>query len=521
MSTLIKRPTMPIRQPILNKTRNHCWLSSILQLFANNIPTLSLIIDDLTFFLRDANNFNLSTNKDIFDKLRVFNSFFHRNVQQLLHTTKTYEISLKDLSAIHNALFNTRMVEDQDVYDVIIAWFTWMDIVSTIVKSTVRNDLNIVRTQFIFQNNVINYDATRTVVNRTRAESNLLSVSINKTNSCNSLQELINQQSDLMAIDDKESPYRFNSQEILMNPNTNYVFIRVNRAFVTRLGVESINTPLFIERTIDFTNSDKSPATFVLQGIICHPAWHYYYISCNMDGTPYYIYDDSTARPVSASDIYEIRTLASILFYVRNNSPSLPLGPRLSPPALDDIKKQDTSLLSFCRKEHVKGIRDPTKIPIYTPLKSSGPIVTGAHAISKSVLLFTHSSMDSMKEDAFSPSLFYFYLGSSVKVNYFDYLFYLDVESNFCETVVNNVPNPDYYDLFNMGESLKDKYNTSIEYTSENFEKVYKQNEEKTVNKEVNLDYTQYNYREILTGQSKQNKDTPYTLFYYNHRLNE
>ena len=97
----------------------------------------------------------------------------------------------------------------------------------------------------------------------------------------------------------------------------------------------------------------------------------------------------------------------------------------------------------------------------------------------------------------------------------------MDVESNFCETVVNNVPNPDYYDLFNMGESLKDKYNTSIEYTSENFEKVYKQNEEKTVNKEVNLDYTQYNYREILTGQSKQNKDTPYTLFYYNHRLNE
>ena len=129
--------------------------------------------------------------------------------------------------------------------------------------------------------------------------------------------------------------------------------------------------------------------------------------------------------------------------------------------------------------------------------------------------------MDSMKEDAFSPSLFYFYLGSSIKVNYFDYLFYLDVESNFCETVVNNVPNPDYYDLFNMGESLKDKYNTSIEYTADNFEKVYKQNEEKTVNKEVNLDYTQYNYREILTGQSKQNKDTPYTLFYYNHRLNE
>jgi len=520
MSTSIKRPTMPIRQPIYNRTGNHCWLSSILQLFANNIVTLSLIIDDLQKFLQLPTNFSRGSAE--LDNLRIFNTFFHNNIQNLLLATKTYQISRADLSAIHNAIFKDRSVSSQDVYDVIIAWFSWIDDVSGIVKSGVKNELDIIKNQFIFQNNEINYDNTRKVVNRIPALSNLLSVSINKTNSCNSLQELINQQSDLIPIDDTTSPYKFNSQEILMNTNTNYLFIRVNRSLYKRGGsIESINTPLFIERTIDFTNSDKSPVTFVLQGIICHPPGHYYYVSCTMDGSSYYIYDDSNARPTFDSDDYDIRTLASILFYVRNNSPSLPLAPRLSPPALDDIKKQDTSLLSFCRTPYVKGKRDPKKIPIYAPLKSSGPIVTGAHAISKSVMLFTYSSMDSMKDDAFSPSLFYFYLGSSVKLNYFDYLFYLDVESNFCETVVNNVPNPDYYDLFNMGESLKDKYNTSIEYTTDNFKKVYKQNEEKTINKEVNLDYTQYNYREILTGQSKQNKDTPYTLFYYNHRLNE
>jgi hypothetical protein len=521
-----KRPSMPIRQPIINRTGNHCWLSSILQLFANNLATLIPIIDTLNPFLQDPNNFHLSTNRDYYEKLRFFNHFFYTNINNLLTATTTYKITKIDLEQLHNAIFDTTTVSDQDIYDVIITWFSWMDIVSTIVKSSVRNELDVVNRQFLFQNNEINYDPTRVVINRKPATTNLLSVSINKSNSCNSLQELINQQSDLLSIDDKTSPYSFNSQEILMLPNTNFVFIRINREFVKHIGGkyigrEYINTPLFIERTIDFTNLDKSRATFILQGIICHPHGHYYYVSCNIDGSPFYLYDDDNRRPVSASDIYNIRNEGSFLFYVRNNSLSLlPIAPRLKDIDIGKIKKRDAEILDFYRSGR-HAVIDPTKIPIYTPLKLYGPVITGAHAISKSVMLFTYSSMDSITDYTFSPSLFYFYLGSSIKVNYFDYLFYLDVQSNFCETLVNNVPNPDYYDLFNMGESLKDKYNKSIEYTTENFEKVYKQNEEKTINKEVNLDYTLYNYREILTGQSKQNKDTPYSLFYYNHKLDE
>ena len=106
-------------------------------------------------------------------------------------------------------------------------------------------------------------------------------------------------------------------------------------------------------------------------------------------------------------------------------------------------------------------------------------------------------------------------------INFFDKLFYLTSQTNFCNILVNNVPNPEYYDLFNMGETLTEKFKQSIHYTTEKFEQVYKQNEEKKINKEVNLDYNFYNKRNILSDKSKNNIEKKYSIFYYSYKLDE
>ena len=519
----LKRTPKPIIQPIDNITGNHCWLSTALHMFANNMGTLHHITEVLNGFLQVPTNFrSVPAKRDFYDKLLFLNNFIVTNIANLYRATSSYKIDRTQLTRVHNDLFGTITFEAQDADEVIMRWISWMDDVSTMVNPIVRNIIEESRRNFLFQYNDINYNASRVEVNRTTEQSYLLNLSVNNTNSCNSLQELINDQSKITPIPSK-GVYSYNSKEIILLPDTNFVFIRINRFF----HHYRIDTPLFMEQIIELRLADKTRVNFVLQGIMCNVPGHYYYISCNDDGSLHFKYDDSKATPFGITDIDEIRNYSSFLFYSRNNIPvatppktiSFPNAPRITDAEIIKIKENDKKSLGLCRKKRVP--KDPVIYPIYYSLKSSDPVITGAHAISKSLMLFTYSSMDSTTDDSLSPSLFYFYLGSSTNINYFNYLFYLDVQSDFCKTLVNNVPNPDYYDLFNMGESLKDKYNKSIEYTTEQFEKVYKQNEEKPINKEVNQEYTVYNKREIITDKNKEVPEKKYSLFSYSSKLEE
>ena len=514
----------PIIQPILNRTRNHCWLSSILQLFTNNMDTLFIISNQLNAFLQNPANFDLTstTGRQDYEKLLFLNNFIVTSVTNISRATTIYSIELSDLTRIHRDLFDTTTYGSQDVQEVIAFWFSKMDDVKNIVipsiRPTINNIVNLSMRRFLFQLIDINYDDKRVERGRSTEQRTVLEINVNRTNKCNSVQELINELPIITRIDETGSKNYYNSKEIIILPETEFLFIQINRNFITY----TVNTPLFIDTIIDLPAVDKTLINFVLQGVICHPPGHYYYISCSSNGSLYYKYDDDRVNEITASNVDEMRDCASYLFYSRNNISTFPLAPRLKDADISKLKELDKESLAFCRRGRVKGSpKEPIPYPIYKP------VIKGAHPISKSVMLFTYSSMDSIPDDTLTPSLFYFYLGSSVNINYFDYLFYLDVQSDFCKILVNNVPNSDYFDLFNMGESLKDKYNKSIEYTTEQFDKVYKQNEEKTINKDVNLDYTVYNKREILTAQTSQTdksankQEKRYDIFSYSSKLDE
>jgi hypothetical protein len=79
---------------------------------------------------------------------------------------------------------------------------------------------------------------------------------------------------------------------------------------------------------------------------------------------------------------------------------------------------------------------------------------------------------------------------------------------------VNSVPDKEIYDLFYMGDSMKQKYNKSIELNTEQFKSTYNK-DTKITDKEVDIENT-YNTREQLFSTNKKKPNEKYSMFYYN-----
>jgi Ubiquitin carboxyl-terminal hydrolase len=295
---------------------------------------------------------------------------------------------------------------------------------------------------------------------------------LNKTTKLNDLQQLIEQ------------------RKLTIDNDYEYLLIYVNR--INDKHEIDITIPLYTQKIIELTNTTTTnKRSYILTGIISSPPGHYIYVSCDANGEFEYIYDDDDKINISLAKFSSIRKQSTILVYKSTDK---------KPNKKKDKEEYDAILTG-------KYIPDTDSMDVYKR------IIKYEKDIAKKLV-------DTGDKDVFSPPLFHFSM-NTIKTDEFDYLFYLTSENLFCETLVENVPNPEYYDLFDMGETLKEKFKQSIDYTTEKFDQVYKKNEEKPVSNDVNVELTFYNKRDILTGKTKNNIEQKYTLFYYSYKLNE
>ena len=82
------------------------------------------------------------------------------------------------------------------------------------------------------------------------------------------------------------------------------------------------------------------------------------------------------------------------------------------------------------------------------------------------------------------------------------------------KSIIQSIPDKEFYDLFYMGDSMKQKYNKSIELNTEEFKTTFK-NDTKSTDKEVDVENI-YNTREQLFSTNKKKIDEKYSMFYYN-----
>jgi Ubiquitin carboxyl-terminal hydrolase len=452
-------------KPIYNSIGNQCWLNTFVQIFSNN--------DGLMAFIRNMNtdlsNHTIDKSHENYIKLFGLTHFLVTTIDEMRNPSNTdeiYTISEPTVRNVYDILFGGGTYRSQDVPEVF-----------TILKgSIVSND------DYLHSSRPVN--PFHAFLQNVFFDVTTFYILLNKAIKLNNLQELIEQ------------------NKLTINNDYEYILIYVNR--INDKNEIDLSIPLYTQKIIELNNTTtNNKRSYILTGIVCHPPGHYIYISCDANGEEEYIYDDEDKINVPLVEFSGIRKQSTLLVYKRTDK---------TPNKTKD-KEEYKSILEG------KYIPDTYSMDIYKRIRKYEKDIA--------VKLMDTKDKDKEKdedeeedEDVFSPPLFYFTI-NTIKTDDFDYLFYLSSEIQFCKTVVNNVPNPQYYDLFDMGETLKEKFKQSIEYTTEKFDQVYKKNEEKPVSNDVNVDLSFYNKRDILTGKTKNNIEQKYNLFYYSYKLNE
>lgn len=453
-----------ISKPIFNYSKTQCWLNTFVQVFSNN--------DDLMRFIREINTdlSNNTTNKtsDNYTSLFPITDMLVTTIDEMRNPSNTEEIytitsaKLEPIITILNRGGHTERT--QDVSELFV-----------VMNTHIINNEESLRT-------------TRPTNPFHRFLESILfdmvecSVTINEANRLNDLQQ------------------RIDEQKLTIDKEYVYLFIYVNR----EVGGRITRTPLYTQKIIEVTNrTTTNKRSYILTGVVCHPPGHYVYASCYPNGDFQYVYNDDNKMDASLREFTDIREESFILVYKSTDK---------KPDKAKDKAEYDDILSG-------RYITDTDSTDSSNPYKL---IIKYEKDIAKKLMGTGDKEKDKEKDDdeVFSPPLFYFTM-NTMKTDDFDYLFYLTSENQFCEALVNNVPNRQYYDLFDMGETLKDKFKQSIEYTTEKFDQVYKKNEEKPVSNDVNIELTFYNKRDILSGKTKNNIEQKYNLFYYSYKLNE
>ena len=459
-----------ISKPIFNYTKTQCWLNTFVQVFSNNDELMGLIRGINT----DLSN-NTNKTSDNYTSLFPITDMLVTTINEMRNPSNTEEVytiassKVDPIITILNRGVHTKRTQD-------------VEELFTIMITYIRNNKESLLTSR--PDNPFHRFLERVLFNRVECF-----ITINEAYRLNDLQQ------------------RIDEEKLTIDKDYEYLLIYVSRL----VGGHVTRTPLYTQKIIEVTNrTTTNKRSYILTGVVCHPPGHYVYASCYPNGDFQYIYNDDNKINVSLHELTDIRQESFIILYKSTD--------KKPDKAKDKAEYDDILSGRYISDTDSTDSTDTHKLIIkYEKDIAKKLMGTGEKEKEK------EKEKKKVKDDddeVFSPPLFYFTM-DTMKTDDFDYLFYLTSENQFCEALVNNVPNRQYYDLFDMGETLKEKFKQSIEYSTEKFDQVYKKNEQKPVSNDVNIELTFYNKRDILIGKTKNNMEQKYNLFYYSYKLNE
>ena len=448
---------------------NNCWLSAMLQMFVNmddfvkQIKILTQLLEKNSTMYRIYPEY-----KSLLEICQILNKI----LQNLKGNKSVYNLEQKDYDAIIRIFFpSAHRSKWQDVDEF---FDLFMDKINDVVSLNLGNNL---RQISIFYNWIsvikcITYseceDPAKTkLVNQ---NYNFIQLVPSLSESDMTIQNLLhNSLIDISLID---STYYCNEKYNYLIPGGNKYL------FITLKNIKFINKNIYINPLLFVSFDDKNlnnRLTYIINGAICFTGSHYYYVSFDEKGAFLYKYDDTEVTPII--DVFSVYNEIIFVSYVPCFFDEAELN------FYKELMKNRQLLMYFTEdilkgKKDVKGVIDS-----YIYLQQS--ITRNTEALNTRLI---------------------------------QNLFFVPTNTIFIgNLIVNSVVDKELYDLFYMGDSMKQKYIKSIELNTEHFKDVFNNNT-KSTDKETDIENI-YNNREQFFSSTKKSPIEKYSIFQYNNEL--
>ena len=494
--------TPPINVGI-NNSDSICWLSTLIQMLIH-LPEFPVLMEQANDCLNEIDS-DAIIQSEQFKKMKLIINTLCKILTELSGRRLVYDLSQTDYDIIMSILLPNQIKGAfQDFEEPLQLFFGKIDDLLVLLKGTSSEPITklieiiqLIKLRFLLYSTsqVIEcVDSSKPPKILPQEELTILKFIKMDTPDIISVEELLtlSQNPMLTSIDIGSIDYCTRIDNYKLSNKNKYLLIGLNNYSKKHIYINPIIS-------INKEETDKSVVKkhYINNGLICYNNYHYYYVSFSDKGIPQYEYnDDDVSEIMNSSLIYNQAIMA---IYVLYEGTELEQYKELMTINYGLFKEsfQKTSDIEENKKRKIKKKEIEKEIHIeknkYSQLED--------------LMLDIKLSGDNT-ETLIQPTT----VEKSKKI--YRYFFNSLPSIPIGKSIILSIPDKELYDLFYMGDSMKQKYNKSIELNTQEFKTTFN-NDTKSTDKEVDVENI-FNTREQLFSTNKKKIEEKYSMFYYN-----
>jgi hypothetical protein len=494
--------TPPINVGI-NNSDSICWLSTLLQMLIH-LPEFPVLMEQANDCLNEIDS-DAIIQSEQFKKMKLIINILCKILTELSGRRLVYDLSKTDYDIIMSILLPNQIKGAfQDFEEPLQLFFGKIDDLLVLLKGTSSEPITklieiiqLIKLRFLLYSTsqVIEcVDSSKPPKILPQEELTILKFIKMDTPDIISVEELLTLSQNPMqtSMDIGPIDYCTRIDNYKLSNKNKYLLIGLNNYSKKHIYINPIIS-------INKEETDKSVVKkhYINNGLICYNNYHYYYVSFSDKGIPQYEYnDDDVSEIMNSSLIYNQAIMA---IYVLYEGTELEQYKELMTINYGLFKEsfQKTSDIEENKKRKIKKKEIEKEIHIeknkYSQLED--------------LMLDIKLSGDNT-ETLIQPTT----VEKSKKI--YRYFFNSLPSIPIGKSIIQSIPDKELYDLFYMGDSMKQKYNKSIELNTQEFKTTFN-NDTKSTDKEVDVENI-YNTREQLFSTNKKKIEEKYSMFYYN-----
>ena len=494
--------TPPINVGI-NNSDSICWLSTLLQMLIH-LPEFPVLMEQANDCLNEIDS-DAIIQSEQFKKMKLIINTLCKILTELSGRRLVYDLSQTDYDIIMSILLPNQIKGAfQDFEEPLQLFFGKIDDLLVLLKGTSSEPITklieiiqLIKLRFLLYSTsqVIEcVDSSKPPKILPQEELTILKFIKMDTPDIISVEELLtlSQNPMLTSIDIGSIDYCTRIDNYKLSNKNKYLLIGLNNYSKKHIYINPIIS-------INKEETDKSVVKkhYIINGLICYNNYHYYYVSFSDKGIPQYEYNDDEVSEIMNSSL--IYSQAIMAIYVLYEGTELEQYKELMTINYGLFKEsfQKTSDIEENKKRKIKKKEIEKEIHIeknkYSQLED--------------LKLDIKLSGDNT-ETLIQPTT----VEKSKKI--YRYFFNSLPSIPIGKSIILSIPDKELYDLFYMGDSMKQKYNKSIELNTQEFKTTFN-NDTKSTDKEVDVENI-YNTREQLFSTNKKKIEEKYSMFYYN-----
>jgi hypothetical protein len=494
--------TPPINVGI-NNSDSICWLSTLIQMLIH-LPEFPVLMVQANDCLNNVVSEAIIQSEQ-FKKMKLIINTLCKILTDLSGRTLVYDLSKTDYDIIMSILLPDQIKGAfQDFEEPLQLFFGRIDDLLGLLKGTSSESITklleiiqLIKLRFLIYSTTqvkVCVDTSQPPKILPQEELTILKFIKMDTPDIICVEELIilSQKPMLTSMDIGSINYCTRLDNYKLSNKNKYLLIGLNNYLNKHIYINSIIS-------INKEETDKSVIMkhYIINGLICYNNYHYYYVSFSDKGIPQYEYNDNdVSEVINISLIYNQAIMIIYVPYeeteIEQYKELMAINYRLFKESfqtssdIEENKKRNIKKKEIEKDLHIEKDKFLQLEDLKLDIKLSGDITES---------LIQPTTVEKSKK------IYRYFFNSlpSIPIG---------------KSIIQSIPDKELYDLFYMGDSMKQKYNKSIVLSTQEFKTTFN-NDTKSTDKEVDVENI-YNTREQLFTTNKKKIEEKYSMFYYN-----